>query len=164
MVWGGKNLSALLAKLRGGTSVSKLVYQLSMGAYNNRFKPVRTSADWVSRDEEQVDLRLVDPWWSFMPTVQLYVDMLGALQHLAKQSNLAGMNPDPPVYFLSGDRDPVGGQGKGVTHVADMFRTAGCRDVEVKLYPGGRHEMFNEINRQEVLDDLLRWMERHIFT
>ena len=162
MVWGGKNLSALLAKLRGGEYVSQLMYNLSMGAYNNQFKPVRTSADWVSRDEEQIDLRLEDPWCSFIPTVQLYVDMLGALQHLAKQNNLTGMNPDVPVYFLSGDRDPVGGQGKGVHHVVDMFRAAGCRDVEVKLYPGGRHEMFNEINRQEVLDDLLNWLENHV--
>lgn len=163
MVWGGKALSALLAKLRGGDYVSKLVYDLSMGAYNNQFKPVRTSADWVSRDEEQVDLRMADPWCSFLPTVQLYVDMLGALQHLAKQSNLSGMDPNPPVYFFSGDRDPVGGQGRGVTHVADMFRRAGCRDVEVKLYPGGRHEMFHETNRQEVMNDLLRWLEGHIF-
>jgi len=162
VVWCGKTLSALLAKLRGGEYVSKLVYDLSMGAYNNQFKPVRTSADWVSRDEEQVDIRVADPWCSFMPTVQLYVDMLGALQHLAKQSNLVGMDPNIPVYFFSGDQDPVGGQGKGVNHVADMFRTAGCKDVEVKLYPGGRHEMFNEINRQEVMDDLLCWLENRV--
>ena len=160
MVAGGRTLARLLAKLRGKDYVSSLVYDLSMGAYNNRFQPVRTSADWVSRDEEQVDIRVSDPLCSFRPTVQLFVDMLSALQYLSKQKNLAGMDPNPPVYFFSGDRDPVGGAGKGVEKVADMFRTAGCRDVTVKLYPGGRHEMFNEINRQEVMEDLLAWLKK----
>ena len=64
-----------------------------------------------------------------------------------------------PIYFLSGDRDPVGSMGAGVKKVAGMFRAAGCGDVTLKLYPGGRHEMFNEINRQEVMDDLLAWLQ-----
>ena len=69
------------------------------------------------------------------------------------------MKKDTPVYFLSGDRDPVGAMGKGVEKVAGLFRDAGCTDVTVKLYPGGRHEMFNETNKDEVLADLLAWLE-----
>ena len=63
--------------------------------------------------------------------------------------------------FFSGDQDPVGSMGKGVKKVAQMFRRAGCQDVTVRLYPGGRHEMFHERNAQEVLDDLLAWLEAH---
>ena len=69
------------------------------------------------------------------------------------------MNKDTPVYFLSGDRDPVGSMGQGVRKVEEMFRSAGCRDVTVKLYPGGRHEMFNEFIRQDVFQDLLLCIE-----
>ena len=72
------------------------------------------------------------------------------------------MDPSTPVYFFSGESDPVGGRGKGVRKVADLFRQAGCRDVEVKLYPGGRHEMLNELNRGEVYDDLLDWLDHRL--
>ena len=77
----------------------------------------------------------------------------------SKKKNLAKMDKNTPIYFLSGDQDPVGNMGKGVQKVARMFREAGCRDVTVRLYPGGRHEMFNEINCREVMDDLLAWLE-----
>ena len=59
----------------------------------------------------------------------------------------------------SGADDPVGGMGRGVRKVAGMFQAAGCRDVTLKLYPGGRHEMFHEVNRRQVLQDLLSWLE-----
>ena len=81
---------------------------------------------------------------------------------IADQDNLAKMDPDTPVYFFSGDQDPVGSMGRGVKKVAGLFRRAGCRDVTVKLYPGGRHEMLHETNRQEVLADLLSWLEGHM--
>ena len=155
----GKILSGFLCKTRGPDHVSKLVNDLSLGAYNKAFKPNRTPSDWLSRDESMVDLALADPLCNFMPTVAMFRDMMGGLQFIADRDNLAKMDRDTPVYFLSGDSDPVGSMGAGVRKVEDMFRSAGCGDVTVKLYPGGRHEMFNEINRQEVFDDLLAWIE-----
>ena len=64
-----------------------------------------------------------------------------------------------PVYLFSGDCDPVGNMGKGVRHVQQLFAQAGMQDVTVQLYPGGRHEMLNEINRDAVMADLLQWLE-----
>ena len=72
------------------------------------------------------------------------------------------MDPNTPVYIYSGDRDPVGTNGKGVKKVWGYFKEHGTKDLTMKLYPGGRHEMFNELNRQEVFDDLLHWLENHI--
>ena len=155
----GKALAGTLCRLRGPDHVSKLVNDLSLGAYNRAFKPNRTPSDWLSRDEAQVDIALADPLCNFMPTVAMFRDMMGGLQFIADRQNLSKMNRDTPVYFLSGDHDPVGSMGEGVWKVEKMFRSAGCRDVTVKLYPGGRHEMFNEINRQEVFNDLLAWLE-----
>ena len=155
----GKALSGTLCKTKGPDYVSKLVNDLSLGAYNRVFKPNRTPSDWLSRDEAQVDLALADPLCNFMPTVGMFRDMMEGLQFIAGKANLSKMNRDTPVYFLSGDSDPVGSMGKGVRKVEEMFRSAGCKDVTVKLYPGGRHEMFNETNRQEVFQDLLDWIE-----
>ena len=158
----GKALAGFLCRTRGPDYVSRLVNDLSLGAYNRAFKPNRTGADWISRDKAVVDAYLADPMCTFTPTVGMFRDMTGGLQFIAGKNNLAKMNPDTPVYFLSGDRDPVGSMGAGVRRVADMFRRAGCRDVTLKLYPDGRHEMFNEINRQEVFDDLLAWIESRL--
>ena len=158
----GKTLSGTLCKTRGPDYVSKTVNELSLGAYNKAFKPNRTSSDWISRDEAAVDAYLADPLCSFMPTVGMFRDMMGGLQFIADPANLARMDKDTPVYFLSGDHDPVGSMGRGVRKVEELFRSAGCRDVTVKLYPGGRHEMFNELNRQEVFDDLLAWIESRL--
>ena len=155
----GKALSSALCKARGEEYVSALVAGLSLGSYNKAFKPNRTPCDWLSRDEAMVDASLADPLCNFTPTVGLFRDMLGGLQFIADKSKLSRMDKSTPVYFLSGDRDPVGSMGKGVRKVEKMFRAAGCGDVTVKLYPGGRHEMFNETNRQEVFDDLLAWIK-----
>ena len=155
----GRLLAGGLCALRGPEYVSDLVYQLSLGAYNRAFRPNRTTADWLSRDEGAVDANLRDPLCAFRPTVSMFRDMMTGLRFIARRDNPARMARATPVYCLSGDRDPVGSMGAGVKKVAGMFRAAGCGDVTLKLYPGGRHEMFNEINRQEVMDDLLAWLQ-----
>lgn len=155
----GKALAKTLCKTKGPDYVSKIVNDLSLGAYNKAFQPNRTSSDWISRDEAAVDAYLADPLCTVLPTVGMFRDMMGGLQFIADKGNLSKMNKDTPVYFLSGDQDPVGSMGKGVRKVEGMFRSAGCKDVTVKLYPGGRHEMFHEINCQDVFQDLLNWIE-----
>ena len=162
LVLTGKLLSSLMVALKGPEFVSMLVHQGSMGTYNKQFKPRRTRADWITRDEAVVDAYLEDPFCQLLPTAGLYRDMLTALQELRRPRNLAKMDPDTPVYIYSGDKDPVGTNGTGVKKVHDYFRKAGTKDLTMKLYPGGRHEMHNEINRAEVFTDLLAWLETHI--
>lgn len=161
-VGAGKLICSLLCAVRGPEYRSGFVNDLSLGAYNRQFAPNRTTADWISRDEKVVDAYLKDPFCTFRPTVGMYRDMMGGLQYIASPGNLKKMYKTTPVYFFSGDHDPVGQNGAGVKKVAAMFRDAGCTDVTVKLYPDGRHEMLNEINRQEVYQDVLAWMEGKI--
>lgn len=155
----GRAVCSLLCALRGPDSHSDFVYNLSLGAYNKQFRPNRTSADWICRDERVVDAYLQDPLCTFHPTVGMFRDMMVGLQYIAEPKNLRRMDPNTPIHFFSGDRDPVGQNGAGVQRVAGFFRDAGCTDVSVKLYPGGRHEMLNEINRLEVYQDVLAWLE-----
>lgn len=162
LIAAGKAAAGLLSALRGSSYVSPLVYKLSLGAYNDHFKPTRTGADWLSRDEEAVDAFLADPMCSFRPSCGLFYNMMEGLQYIASSKALAQMDPSTPVYIFSGGQDPVGGMGKGVKKVHGYFKDHGTRDLTLKLYPGGRHEMFNELNRQEVYQDLLDWLEKHI--
>lgn len=152
----------LITALGDPHKANKLFYNLSIGAYNKKFAPNRTSADWICRDEGVVDAYLADPLCSFTTKAGMNHAMMGGLQYVAQKSNLARMDKDTPIYFFAGDADPVGAMGKGVEKVASWFREAGMKDVTVKLYPGGRHEMLNEINREEVYADVLAWLGTHI--
>lgn len=162
LVASGKTLARVFTRLKGPNTISKLLAGLSTGAYNKKFKPNRTGADWISRDTAVVDAYVKDPLCRFIPTAGMYRDMMEGLQFIWKTDNLARMDQNTPVYFFSGDQDPVGDMGKGVRKVLERFRQAGVRDLSIKLYHDGRHEMLNELCRDGVYRDVLDWLERYI--
>lgn len=155
--------AAALEKARIGVrGRSKLLRSLMFGAYNNRFKPTRTGSDWISRDTEIVDKYVKDEYCTFIPTVGLISDMLGGIKYITDTKNIGRVEKDLPIYLFSGEDDPVGDYGKGVKLAYEAYKNAGCGDVEMKLYPGGRHEMLNEINREEVYADILTWISKKL--
>lgn len=162
LVGSGKLLSSLLTRIHGPEHFSPLVHELSLGAYNKQFAPNRTGADWITRDETVVDTYMTDPFCQITPTVSLYRDMLGGLQYIASHRALSQMDPNTPVYIYSGDKDPVGTNGAGVKKVHGFFQKYGTKDLSMKLYADGRHEMHNELNKEEVFTDVLAWLEKHI--
>lgn len=114
--------------------------------------------DWLTRDEAIVADYLADPYCGFVFTGGAYRDFFTGLNSL---SRIHDVPADLPIYFFSGDADPVG-KGDGVNKSARQLRQAGVKQVEVKLYHEGRHEMLNEVNRQEVCQDVIAWVEKHI--
>ena len=157
-----KGLAALCGVLGGWHKPAKLVNSVGFGSSNNAFKPARTPFDWLSRDEKEVDKYIADPLCGFLFTDRGYYDMFDGLRGISRTDRLSAMPRELPIYFLSGTMDPVGQQGAGVKTVSQQFRDAGMQDVTVKLYEGGRHEMFNEINREEATADLIAWLDRKI--
>ena len=158
----GKLAARMVCSAKGDRYVSALLDRLSLGSYNTKFRPNRTTADWLSRDEAAVDAYLADPLCGFKSTAGMFRDMMGGLQYISKPRHLAQMDKSTPIYLFSGDQDPVGSFGKGVKKVYGYFDAQGVKDLRMKLYPGGRHEMFNEINKEEVLTDLLNWLDGHL--
>ncbi|MBR4869833.1 MAG: lysophospholipase [Oscillospiraceae bacterium] len=162
MIESGYALAAGIAKVKGAKHVSKLIDKIAFGSYNKQFSPFRTKFDWISRDRHEVDKYAADPFCGFIATASLFTDMMGGLRFITDKENIAKININKPVYFMSGDMDPVGENGKGVERAYKAFCDAGVRDVYMKLYPGGRHEMLNEINREEVYMDISQWIESKI--
>ncbi len=160
LVAAGKAAARAVCALRGPETVSPLLNKLSLGAYNDQFKPTRTTADWICRDEAVVDAYLKDPFCTFLPTAGMFRDMMEGLQYISDEDTLSQMDPSTPVYLFSGDRDPVGANGEGVKRVYGFFKDHGTADLTMKLYPGGRHEMLNEIGKGEVYADVLAWLEK----
>lgn len=138
---------------------SPLLTRLSFGDYNKAFAPARTDFDWLSRDPAEVDAYIADPLCGFPVSTQTWVDLLAALGRIADPGNVARVPKGMPLYLFAGDRDPVGEFGKGMKRLHDAYTRAGIVDVRLKLYPGGRHEGFNETNRQEVTADFIAWCD-----
>ena len=143
----------------GPRGKSPLVQQLLFGELNKPFKPARTGFDWLSRDEQEVDIYVADPLCGFPVTNQLALDLVGALQELASPSAAARIPKALPLYIFSGARDPVGAKLQGLV---DVYRQAGLQKLTVKIYPDARHETLNETNREEVTADLISWLDRAI--
>lgn len=144
-----------------GEKPGKLLEKLSSGGNCKRYKDVQTSFDWLSRDREAVSSYVSDPLCGFTFTVRAYRDMFEGLSRLYPEK-LGAMRADVPILLLAGDMDPVGAYGEGVKKVAQELRAAGVRDVSVQLYAGGRHEMFNELNKEIVWSDLIAWLDKHV--
>ncbi|WP_201193413.1 alpha/beta hydrolase [Pseudomonas fluorescens] len=149
---------ARLERLRQGPKGrSALIEWLSFGSFNQKFKPARTPFDWLSRDPAEVDKYANDPLCGFRCTNQLWIDLLGGLQQISKASNLAQIDPGLPLLVIGGECDPVS-EGKRLKDLADALHAAGCQNLQLKIYPQARHELFNECNRDEVTADVLAWM------
>ena len=130
---------------------------LSFGSFNKGFEG-RTDFDWLSRDEANVDRYVSDPLCGFDCTNQLWVELLEAIIANGKQARLRRLPSDLPIYLFCGSRDPVSNGGAGVEGLARQLRDAGLGDVTRVIYPEGRHEMFNETNREDVVSELLAWI------
>ncbi len=143
----------------GAQHKSQLLNDMSFMGYNSHFKPNRTEFDWLTRSEAVVDAYIADPDCGYVSSAGLLRDMMTGIKYISSPKNLHRMNKDLPVYFISGDDDPVGEYGKGVLRAYNSFLKAGLSDVMLKLYHGARHEILNETNRDEVFADVLSWLE-----
>jgi alpha-beta hydrolase superfamily lysophospholipase len=150
-----------LERLRlGPRGRSPLIFHLAFGHFNHAFRPTRTAFDWLSRDPAEVDRYLADPLAGFLPTVQLWIDLLDALGPLAAPDQLARIPRSLPILLLAGTRDPVSDQTRRLEQLLRLYRQAGLRQVSHHFYPDARHELFHETNRDEVTRDLIAWLDR----
>ena len=130
-------------------------------AFNAGFEH-RTGFEWLSRDEAEVDAYVADPWCGFETPPEAMPLLFGQAGRLADPTVLSTVRSDLPVLIASGSDDPLAGGGELVQLLGQRYRDAGLADVTVTVYPGARHEILNEINRDEVTSDILAWLNAHL--
>lgn len=150
------------ARRIGRKTPSEKLTKLAFGKYNDDFMPARTAFEWLSRDSAEVDKYIADPYCGCVCTAGFYQDFTRGLIDIEKPANLKKIRKDLPVYIMSGDMDPVGLKGRGPSTLAETYHRLGLGSVDLRLYGGGRHEMLNEVNRDEVMADILAWLESKI--
>ena len=152
----------MLIKFKGEKYRSKWFAKLVFSNYLDKIENPKSSRDWLTRDEDVIARYGKDEFCRFIFTVTGYRDLLTIIKVSNSKECFDKTRKDIPYYIFSGDMDPVGNWGKGVKEVYNNYLNNGVKDVTFKLYEGGRHEMLNEINKAEVYNDLLNWMESKI--
>lgn len=157
----GIAVASVLRLLRGDRAPSALQRTMFAG-FNKGFAPQPTGFEWLSRDDAEVRKYADDPRCGFTFSNRLLVDMLRGYAETWKPANERRIPVALPVLLFSGARDPVGANTRAVTALAQRYRGLGLRDVQVTFYPDARHEMLNETNRDEVVRDVLAWLDARV--
>ena len=156
-----RTVCRMLAVFFGWRHRSKLVRDLSFLGYNKGLEG-RTPHDWLNRDQAEVDKYRADERCMFTFTLNAYYSMFTGILRLYDPDFLNRMPKDLPLLFLAGDADPVGEQGKGVQRAIDSLKAVGVQNITQKFYPGARHELLVELNRQEVFADIGGWLDQQL--
>ncbi len=160
-----RNVAPLIAWIVGAvggmSKPSPVLDNLTFGIYNKQFEPSRTKFDWLSRDPAEVDKYVADQACGFVCTGSIFVDISLVLLDTLKQSNVARMPKDVPILIVSGEKDPAGLNGQAAAFLEKKYRAVRL-DVTVKVYPEARHELLNEINREEVTGDIIEFFRESI--
>ena len=155
----GKVLINLFIKLKGDKATSKFITKVIFGSFLKYIKNPKTASDWLTRDEAVVAKYRSDPACRFYFTLGGYKDLVTVNALSNTKECFESTKKDMPYLIVSGDMDPVGEWGKKTKEVYENYKKVGVKDIELKLYQGGRHEMLNELNKEEVYADILNWLE-----
>lgn len=158
----GMTIARAFSGIFGADYRSRLAHSLFRRVMNQRCLPVRTSMDWLSTDEAQVDRYMADPACSFLFTCSGYGDLLRMVSDSEDARLKKRIPEDLPLLLISGEEDPVGGYGKGVRKAYAAYRKAGLEKVDLILYPGCRHELVIEKNCLQAAADIYQWMGKAV--
>ena len=140
---------------------SNLLQNLSFGKFNDGFEG-RTEFDWLSRDEAQVDAYVSDPLCGFGISTESWVGLLDALGPIADPFRQRRIPKGLPVFIVGGGEDPVSEKGKGLRRLKRAYDDAGLTNVTLSIHEGARHEILNETNRDEVIEELITWATKNL--
>ncbi|MFN3714178.1 MAG: alpha/beta fold hydrolase [Alcanivoracaceae bacterium] len=160
-LWKLALLPVSLARWKNGPrGTSALIAALTFDAFAKKIPHRRTAFDWLSRDPVEVDKYIADPWCGHDCTTQLWHDLISALASIDAPATLRKMPPSLPVMLVGGDNDPMSGNGKGMPALYKALHKAGLADLTFGLFVDGRHEILNDLCRDEVLEEIKIWLAR----
>ena len=154
-----KVLVGLTGFFCGEKHVAKFINKLAFGTYNRAIEDAKTNVDWLTKDETIVDKYIADERCGFTFTVNGFRGLFELIYRLQKPKNFVNIPKQIPVFFVSGEEDPVGDYGEGVIGAKNDLVRAGLENVSMKLYPGDRHEILNETDKDIVYQDIYEWLE-----
>jgi len=154
----GMLLTGAYQKLKGADYPADFLDKVLFGGKNYTSLSKRTSFDWLTRDQAHVGAYINDPYCGFICSASFYHDLISLAYHAADRKAIAQIKKDLPLFFISGDKDPVGGYGKEVSALVSTFKKLGFTNTSCTLYKECRHELLNELNRDEIMQHIADWL------
>lgn len=155
----GKGMCKCLAMFLGWNYRSRFVDKLAMGGYNKRFQNEEGSGSWLTKDKEIVIAYSKEPRCSFKFTLNGHYTLFDTIHYINQSGNINKIPKDLPLLFVAGQDDPVGNYGEGVKAACRVYKKAGISDITCRLYPTDRHEILNELDRENVYKDIYKWVK-----
>ena len=156
-----KLVFGLNALLLGKKHRSKLDANLAFFGYNSRVpKPRKSDFAWLSKSDFNVQMYEADQWCGILPTAEFFLEIVRGLYKVHQPKAMKKIPKELPVYFIYGSDDPVGGYGKTIKKLAAIYKANGMASVQEKVWPGDRHEIFNELDGEAVMADVIAWLEK----
>lgn len=151
--------SGLTSKLKHAQTPSPFLTKAMFGSKLYTDLSTRTPFDWISRSNSIVDTYLKDPYCGFPCSSSFIRDIVTLAYHASQKKQILASQKDLPILFISGSKDPVGAYGKDVTKLVYLYKKLGFSKVNFKLYTDARHELLNELNASDIMNDIITWLE-----
>ena len=155
-------LANLLRMFRGPKAKSKYLDKVIFGGKQYTALCTRTTSDWLTRNNTMVGKYIDDPYCGFVCTTSFYRDLTKLAKRAAVKRNINKTRKNLPIHFFAGSKDPVGGYAKQVIKLHKMFQGLGFTNTSLTIYEDARHELLNELNAEEVMQDALTFFHKHL--
>ena len=156
----GLMLTAIIQKIKGPKYHSKFLQKTMFENKTYRKTCERTSVDWLTRDNAIVGAYINDPYCGFPSSTSFLRDIVHLNYFAGLPKRISKTRKDLPILFLSGTCDPVGNNGKDVTRIFNQYQRLAFQNVDCILYQDCRHELLNELNRAEIMQDIVTWLKK----
>jgi len=157
-----RTIGNIIKLFTGKKSISRLMGKVAFGSYNARIKKPCPEFAWLSRNNAEIEKYEKDPWCGFDCTIGFYCDLFNGLGMIHKKKSMKKIPRTLPVYLIAGTADPVGSYSKTVSSLFKIYHKNGMEDLSISLWEDCRHELYNEINGEEIMDDSVNWISEHI--
>ena len=144
------------------TKPCKFLDNMAFGSHNKVFKNTRTNFDWLSQDEAQVDKYIADPYCGGVCSSSFFKNLTTGMANMGKKKYLKNVNLDLRIYIHESASDLVSNMGKGLYYLEKQYKDLGVKKVKLVVYANDRHEIYNELNKQEDYENKLRFIEENI--
>ncbi|MEK3889121.1 alpha/beta hydrolase [Bacillus sp. FSL K6-3431] len=158
----GKQIAKREIRKKGAKTPSPLLDRLSFGSFNKGMANSRTKFDWLTSDHHEVEKYINDPLCGFLCSAGYFYDLFTGLEKIHNNELIQHIPNQLPMFIFSGDKDPVGGMGKGVQKVIKQYEQNGLQNIESKFFHNGRHEMLNETNKEDVYQEVYQWLKKRL--
>jgi alpha-beta hydrolase superfamily lysophospholipase len=155
----GAALASILTKVQKKDSPAKIIHNMSFKNYNKKF----ADKNWLTSDKKEQQKQRNDKNLNKIFSNNFYKYFFNGLLHLYKHKNLTRIKKQIPIFIMSGKEDALNkNDGEHIKKLQEFYKKIGVNKVELKIYDKKRHEILNEVNRQEVYEDILSFILRNV--